>query len=61
MAPKILVGKSQESVCLRFVDHDLVPHEVFIGLYEVSRTSGEEIANIVADVLLRLNLPMSGL
>lgn len=46
-------------MCLIFVDHDLVPHKVFISLYEVSGTSGEEIANVVADVLIRLNLPMS--
>lgn len=30
----------QESVCLRYVDHDLVPHEELVGLYRVSETSG---------------------
>ena len=38
-----------------------MPREVFIGLYKVSGTSGEEIANVVAVVLSGLNLPMSGL
>lgn len=54
-------GAEQESVCLRYVDHDLVPHEEFIGLYRVSETTGEGIAKVATDVLLRLNLPMSGL
>ena len=53
-------GNEPESVCLWFVDYDLVPQEVFIGLYEVSGTSVEEIAYVVADVLLNPNLPMSG-
>ncbi|KAK0140304.1 hypothetical protein N1851_022779 [Merluccius polli] len=44
--------------CLRYVDHDIVPHEEFIGLYRVSKTTGQGIANLV---LLRLNLPMTGL
>jgi hypothetical protein len=54
-------GAEQESVCLRYVDHDIVPHEEFIGLYRVSETTGEGIAKVATDVLLRLNLPMSGL
>lgn len=54
-------GAEQESVCLRYVDHDLVPHKEFIGLYRVSETTGEGIAKVATDVLLRLNLPMSGL
>lgn len=54
-------GKGQEAVCLRYVDKDLVPHEEFIGLYEVSSTSGENLAKVVMDVLQRLNLPIIGL
>lgn len=34
-------GTEQESICLGYVDHDLVPHEVFIGLYEVPGTTVE--------------------
>ncbi|MEQ2215955.1 hypothetical protein XENOCAPTIV_008434 [Xenoophorus captivus] len=48
-----------KSVCLRYVDHDLLPHEEFVGLYRVSETTGQ--AKVAADVLLRLNVPMSGL
>lgn len=54
-------GVEQESVCLRYVDHDLVPHEEFIGLYSLSETTGQDIAKMVTSVLLRLNLPMSAL
>lgn len=38
-----------------------MPHEEFVGLYRVSETTGQGIAKVAADVLLRLNLPMSGL
>ncbi|KAK0144412.1 Zinc finger MYM-type protein 1 [Merluccius polli] len=41
--------------------YDLVPHEEFIVLYRVSKTTGQGIANVAIDVLLRLNLPMTGL
>lgn len=54
-----ITGREQESICFRYVDEDLVPHEVFVGLYEVSGTAGVEIARTAVDVLLRLNLPMS--
>lgn len=54
-------GAEQESICLRYVDHDLMPHEVFIGLYVVSETTGQAIADMATDVLVRLSLPMAGL
>lgn len=52
-------GTEQESICFRYVDEDLVPHEVFVGLYQVSRTTGVEIARAAVDVLLRLNIPLA--
>ncbi|XP_051797058.1 zinc finger MYM-type protein 1-like [Acanthochromis polyacanthus] len=54
-------GREQESVCLRFVDHDLYPHEEFIGMYSVTETTGECLAKVALDVLCRLNLPLSAL
>ncbi|XP_031727537.1 zinc finger MYM-type protein 1-like [Anarrhichthys ocellatus] len=54
-------GKEQVSICLRYVDKELEPHEVFVGLYEVPGTTGEQMAKLVVDVLLRLNLPISRL
>ncbi|KAK0152297.1 Zinc finger MYM-type protein 1 [Merluccius polli] len=53
------VSGEQESICIRYVDQDLVPHEVFVGLYEVSGTTGEAIARMARDVLLRLNIPIA--
>lgn len=52
-------GAEQESICLRFVDNDLVPQEVFFGLYQVPGTTGVEIARAAIDVLQRLNIPVS--
>ncbi len=54
-------GVEQEALCLRYVDTDLLVHEDFIGLYETTSTTGENLARIILDVLLRLNLPISGL
>lgn len=54
-------GLEQESICIRFVDNDLEPHEAFIGLYSANDTTGEGIAAICKDVLLRLGLPLQNL
>lgn len=54
-------GGEQEAICLRYVDHDLVLHEEFVGMYEVLVTTGENLAKVIMDVLLRLNLSISGL
>lgn len=56
-----ITGKEKESIYFRYVDNDLVPHEDFVGLYEVSGTTGEEIAKGAADVIQQMNLPLSGL
>lgn len=52
-------GIEQESICLRYVDKDLVPQEVFMGLYQTSDTTGKVLANIALDALTRLNLPLT--
>lgn len=54
-------GKEQEAVCVRYVDHDLIFHEEFVGMYEVSVTTGKKLAKVIMDVLLRLNLSVTGL
>ena len=55
------IGDCQESICLRYVDHELIPHEVFVGLYEGSLTTGQNLANVAKDVLLHLNLSLDEL
>ena len=52
-------GVEQDAICIRYVDHDLIPHEDFVGLYDVSSTTGKNLAKVATDVLLRLNLPLS--
>ncbi|KAK0146632.1 Zinc finger MYM-type protein 1 [Merluccius polli] len=54
-------GTEQESICLRYVDQDLVPQEVFMGLYQTNDTTGRVLANIALDALTRLNLPLASL
>lgn len=54
-------GKEQEAFCLRYVDNHLVIHEEFIGLHGVSVGTGENLAKVVKDVLVRLNLPITKL
>lgn len=41
-----VAGTEQESICVRYVDHDLVPIEVFVSLYEVPGNTGVEIAKM---------------
>ena len=45
-----------------YVDDDFVPHEVFIGMYEASETTGNTIiVKILKEVCTRLNLPLANL
>ena len=48
-------------ICVRYDDDDLCPHEEFLGLYKPTDTTGRILANIILDVLIRLQLPLSGL
>lgn len=54
-------GKNQESICLRYVDEELHPHEEFIGLYEAPDSTGKTVAACVRDTLIRLDLPIEQL
>jgi hypothetical protein len=57
-----LSGIEQESICIRYVDREsLEPVETFMGLYEATNTTGKALSEIVEDVLMRFNLPMSNL
>ena len=39
----------------------LIGHEKFMGLHEMVSTTGEAIANIVSDMLIRFSLPINNL
>ena len=43
------------------LDADLQPKEEFLGLYEVSSTTGKNTAKMACDVMMRLGLPLSQL
>jgi len=51
----------QQSVCIRFVDEHLKPREMFVGLCATASTTGQAIAALILDVLLRLDLPATKL
>ncbi|KAJ8875188.1 hypothetical protein PR048_023083 [Dryococelus australis] len=52
-------GEEQLSVCFRWVDKDLRPHDSFVDLYSVRKTTGEHIASVLLDVMIKLQLPIS--
>ena len=56
-----LSGLQQESICLRYVDKDLEPRECFMGFYETSSTTGENLAHLLKDALIRFNLDIKNL
>ena len=56
-----IAGIEQECICIRYVGEDIDPREEFVGLYETNSTTGESIAKVATDVMLRLNLPISQL
>lgn len=47
-------NKEQAVFCCRWVDDELVPHEDFLGLYELEKADATTIANIIKDIILRL-------
>ena len=47
----------QVSMCLRFVDSDFVPQELFVGFYATEATNAATLAKMILDTLKRLNLP----
>ena len=52
----------QESVCLCYINSkQLEPVEVFMGLYSMDSTTGETLARMTEDVLLRFDLSISNL
>ena len=47
-------GLEQESICIRHVDESLEVCEVFLGLYNPPDTTGQTLATVIKDMLLRL-------
>jgi len=57
-----VTGIEQETICIRYVENrQLKPVEVFMGLYSMDSTTGEALARMIEDVLLRFNLSIFNL
>ena len=54
-----ITGQEQLSVILRCVTPDFTVNEYFLGLVTMVSTTGEKIADVIRDVLLRLNIDIS--
>ena len=52
-------NQEQFTICLRWVDNDLIDHEDFIGLYKVSNIGAGTLADAIKDTLIRMNLDIS--
>lgn len=49
-------NKEQLVICLRWVDVDFEPHEIFFGMYHIDNTEASTIFNAIKDVFQRFNL-----
>jgi len=56
-----LLKIEQISICLRIVSQNLVSSEFFLGFYSTSSTKAETLFQVVQDVFLRFNLPLTKL
>ncbi|XP_071847676.1 zinc finger MYM-type protein 1-like [Apostichopus japonicus] len=54
-------GREQESICIRYVDGNFDVREEFLGLYELSSTTGSTLCSMLKDVLIRYQLPIENL
>lgn len=55
-----IAGIKQESVCVRYVDEDLRPVEVFLGLCALPNARGATIEEAITNFLSTVGLPLSG-
>ena len=53
------IRKEQEFICIRYVNKNLEPQEVFVELFAVDDTTGLALSHMIEDVLLRLDLPLT--
>ena len=53
-----IANKEQLTICLRWVDDDLEPHENFIGFYEIPNINADTIFSAIQDCLIRMDLSL---
>ena len=51
-------NKEQLTICLRWIDKAMEPHEDFVGFYEIPNIMANTIVGAIKDVLKRLNLSL---
>ena len=56
-----LISQQQLSICVRWVDESLNPHEDFLGFFELPSIKSDTIVSAMKDVFIRCNLPISNL
>ena len=53
-----IANKEQLTLCLRWVDNELVAHEDFLGFYEIPNIAADTIVSVVKDAPTRLTLSL---
>ena len=54
-------NKQQLSMCVRWIDDSLNPHEDFLGFYELPNIASDTIVSAIKDYFTHFNLPLSDL
>ena len=49
-------NKEQLVICIRWVDESFVVHEDFIGMHPLERTTADQVAAVLKNTLLRMNV-----
>ncbi|XP_061194819.1 uncharacterized protein LOC133202983 [Saccostrea echinata] len=54
-------NREQLVICLRYIDDQFVPQEIFVGFYEVDDIKADTIVSTITDTLTRFNIPFNKL
>ena len=52
-------NKEQFTICIRWIDENLIDHEDFIGLYQVDSIEANSLVSAIKDTLLRMGLSLT--
>ncbi|XP_076343198.1 zinc finger MYM-type protein 1-like [Tachypleus tridentatus] len=54
-----VANKEQLTICIRWIDDNLEPHEDFIGFYEIPTIKADTIVLAIKDAIIRMNLTLA--
>ncbi|XP_076348247.1 52 kDa repressor of the inhibitor of the protein kinase-like [Tachypleus tridentatus] len=54
-----VANKKQLTICVRWIDDNLEPHEDFIGFYEIPTIKADTIVLAIKDAIIRMNLTVT--